>query len=473
MMKITRMMAAFALGLLAACGGGGSSGPTLGTKTDKPGLPVFQQVVPHGGPGGESSYEAITNYWDLSSDLSISDGSDDQFDDALVLAVGTLGTSPATHASVLTEFEGLTPFGDLDAADVQFYTPLADRSAGLIPAIASTENPISGTASAWLQPMAKSRLSQVVDLTGATGVVQLSLRRRFDVSANWAGVTPRWRIALLDPASGAVILTAEESTASNTSGVFTFDISAAAGRRVALAFDLFAGYAEAGVDDVSIKDQGGAGSERVANGDFETGDLTGWTASTYDSMPTGISHNTPQTMAGLEVTRAFFVRPTSYWGRWVDTFHNPGDTDVTTDIVYYNELGSDGQGIIYDTPGVTGAVTSWDGNASDRDVALVSGAGTKAASIFYVSDTALGADAGSDVIFFVHHVTVPAGGTISLVNFIVMTGVDTGSLDTTVDITARATLADEQAAAIVNDFWKKDGYREGMTRAQLDSVVNF
>jgi len=142
-------------------------------------------------------------------------------------------------------------------------------------------------------------------------------------------------------------------------------------------------------------------------------------------------------------------------------------------VVYYSNLGSDGGGIIYDTPGVTGAITSWDGATGDRDLAIVSGSGDKAGAFFYQSATTLGTRNGSDDVFIHHSITVPAGGTVNLVHFIVMTGENTGILATTTDTTALATLADEQASAIVKDFNNKTVYRDGTTSAQRQSILNF
>lgn len=471
-MRIARFVAAAAVGLafLAACGKSSSTrSPAVGAPTDTLGFLTFQQNIPLVDTG--TDVPGITNTWDLNHDLTLEDGGDDQFDGALELYVGTLTTSPPTYESVYAEVWDLPVFGDLAGPeDVQFYTPMVQ--AGLLAAVAYTDSPISGTTSASLPPWVSGRLSQAIDLTTTTGTIQFSANRFYYVYSDLSDPAAAWRVRFLNPTTGAVLKVIEEYTTGSATGTLTADISDLAGQRVVLAFDNHSDD-EAGVDNVSIKDDGGAGAERVANGDFETGDLTGWTATVTAEQPSGLGNVTAQTVSDLEVTRAFYTTPTSYWGRWVDSFHNPGTSDVTRDVIYYSDLGSDNCGIIYDTPGATGAVTSWDGDGSDRDVALVAGSGTTADTILYQTATSLGGCEGSDYVFMVHQLTVPAGGTVSLAHYIVMTGVDTGSLDTTTDATALATLADEWAKKIVKNYGSDPTLRDGMTADQRSTIANF
>lgn len=472
-MRIARVVAVAVAGLafLAACGGSSSKtrSPTMGAPSDVIGFVTFQQNIPKVDTGYD--VPGITNYWDLDDDLTLSDGGDDQFDGALQLYVGTLTTSPPTWDSVNGEYVSFSFFGGLSGPDdVQFYTPMVQT--GLLAAAANTDAPMTGTASATLEPWVSGRLSQAIDLTSTTGTVRLSADRRYYVYSDLSDPAAAWRVQFLNPTTGAVLKTVEEDTTSSANGTLTADVSDLAGQRVVLAFENHSEYS-AGVDNVSIKDDGGAGTERVTNGDFETGDLTGWTATVTAEQPSGIGNVNAQTLSDLEVTRAFYTTPTSYWGRWVDSFHNPGADAVTRDVVYLTDLGSDGDGIIYDTPGATGAVTSWDGSGSDRDVALVAGSGTKAGTILYVSDNGLGYENGSDYIYIVHSITVPANGTVSLAHYVVMTGVDTGSLDTTIDVRARATLADEWAKTIVTGYGSDPTLRDGMTADQRSTIVNF
>ena len=409
------------------------------------------------------------------------DGSDNQFDGAMELVVGVLTTNPPTWDSVNSEAESLGWFTDVDYSDLQFLTPLAGTSSGVKAASIGTEDfTLDGTATAILFPGTEARLSQLVNLTAATGTVTLSFDRWHRLDSNLSDAPLYWRVVLRSPDTGEVLDTIEEITTYEDMpappATLSADISAWAGESVVLSFELRDEDASAAVDDVSIVDEGGMGEQFVQNGDFETGDLSAWTAASVEALPSGVT--TPaETMSGLEVTRSFFAMPRSYWGRWVDSFHNPTDTEITVDVVYYTNLGSDGDGILYETPGVTGAVTAWDGTAldarnseaSDRDVAVVSGTGT----LLFKSATEIGAEDGEDLVWAVHHITVPAGETVSLASFIVMTGVDTGALDTTVDATARATLADEKAAAIARHFGDEAVYRDGMTQEQIDTIANF
>jgi hypothetical protein len=279
-------------------------------------------------------------------------------------------------------------------------------------------------------------------------------------------------IRLLD-ASGAELATVFEANDSGSAIDATFDLPEAAGSVVTLSFEYkgsAGGWMNAGamVDNVSVMDD--AAVERVANGGFEDG-LTGWTVVRADE-PLGVV-TSPQTLAGLEVSRSFYAAPGSLWARFADELVNPGATEITTQVVYYTNLGSDSSGIIYATPGVTGALTSWDGTPDgdsvdgDRDVAIVYGEG----SAFYVSATALATDDGDDDIYVVHDLTVPPGGRVTLVHFVVQGGGNTGL--TATDTTALATEVDAAAADIVTNFNHDVRYRDYMTAAQLDSIANF
>ena len=475
-MRSATFVAIATIALLAtACGGSSKPGPFDGKPTDLTQVVSFQQNIPI--TDTESAYSGYLggNIWDLSPDFSLNDGGDDQFDSALELYVGTLTTSPPTWTSLANEFDSLDYFTSVSFSDLQFYSPNLGTSDGLVAATVTTDPDwvFSGTTSALIPPGVDARLKQTIDLTAASGTVQLSLNRYYHLDDNFDSGLSSFKVQVLSPTTGDALVTAESVTSNEDSGTLTYDISAAAGGPVVLAIDCQSTFYVCEIDDVSVKDQAGAGTELVTNGDFETGDLTGWTAELLAAQPSGVANVTPQTLGDLEVTRAFYTTPTSYWGRWVDSFHNPGASAVTRDVVYYTNLGSDSYGIIYDTPGVTGAVTEWDGDTGDRDVALVSGSGDKAGAFFYESASALSTDDGSDLVFIRHSITVPAGETVNLVHFIVMTGENTGILDTTTDTTARATVADQQAAAIVNGFNSKNEYRDGTTSAQRKGILNF
>jgi hypothetical protein len=67
---------------------------------------------------------------------------------------------------------------------------------------------------------------------------------------------------------------------------------------------------------------------------------------------------------------------------------------------------------------------------------------------------------------------VPAGGSVAIVNFIIMSGTDTG-LTAAGNPAVRATDIDNTAAAIVANFWTDTQYRTGMTPQQEAVIKNF
>ena len=93
------------------------------------------------------------------------------------------------------------------------------------------------------------------------------------------------------------------------------------------------------------------------------------------------------------------------------------------------------------------------------------------ASADFTSATAIGAGDDSDDIAHRYTITVAPGESVAIVNFIVMYGIDTGA--TATDATARETEIDAAANAIVVNYWKDGQYRSGMTREQIDAIINF
>jgi len=57
------------------------------------------------------------------------------------------------------------------------------------------------------------------------------------------------------------------------------------------------------------------------------------------------------------------------------------------------------------------------------------------------------------------------------VHFLLMSGLDTGSLDTTVDATARATAMDAAAAAVANGVGSTAAYLDWRTAEQSEATV--
>ncbi len=273
---------------------------------------------------------------------------------------------------------------------------------------------------------------------------------------------------------GALLATLySQDSDGNVSGTGTFsgssgsaNITAYKGQTVQLSFEAtgdYYGYSTK-IDDVSVLD--GGSTQYVSNGGFES-DMTGWTTNVVNSSTNFTSGL--RSLDGLSVHRSFYTVPDKLWGRWVDVYQNNTASPITVTINYYTNFGSDNYGIIYNTPGTSGkAITSWDGSAKDRDFGMVYGT---ANNVAYTSATALNTGDGSEDFNVSYHVTIPAGGQKSIVNFILMDGTDTGLA--AVDTTAMATEIDTAAAAIVANFRSDSQYRDGMTQAQIDSIINF
>lgn len=484
-----RIALAALVALLAACSSASStSAPKIGAPAQVAGVTTVLQCVPmtdtfFAGNDYEM-FPGCANVWDLDSDFTISDGGNDQWDGALELAVGSLGTTPPTWDSIQTDGGAAAWFTSVDGVDLQWRTPVLGADA-LDPAVvvsdgATTAAPAITGHSAYLSPGTGTALRQALDLTAAQGAVTLSVNDLVQTGSDNFGVTAAlYRIAVLD-GSGAELAELDARGWADAPASYTYDLSAHAGQRVTLSFE-FVSPAEdwttvaAIVDDVSVKDA--SDREFVRNGGFESG-LTGWTALRAD-QPYGVA-SSPQTLRGLSVTRSFYTRPGSPWARFVDEFRNDTDAPISTAAIYWSNLGSDDSGIIYRTPGTQGALTSWDGmdpaGGTDRDVAIVFGDDVplfqSATWMEYACPDgapSCGAD-GSDTIWLAHPITVPAAGTVTLVHFLVQGGGNTAFTATAP--TARATAVDKVAASLANGFETTAAYRDYMTQEQLDSVTN-
>jgi hypothetical protein len=270
--------------------------------------------------------------------------------------------------------------------------------------------------------------------------------------------------------AGALLATLFKVDLNGVSGTWgSASLAAFVGQTVVLSFEQRVWVSGSAIDNVSVKD--GANTEFVVNGDFEAAG-TGWTVSAskiVQNVRTGV-----RTLNGLEVQRTFYTQPNLLWARVTDVFRNTTAAPIDAVVSYATNLGSDSLGIIYPTPGATQkALSTWDyksnsGNVGDRDVGFAFGT---ADVVNYRSDTALGVGAGTDDVLFQFNISVPAGGSVTLMNFLVMSGTDTGLVAT--DITARATEVDTQLADIANNFRTNFAYQRGLTQAQLDTVKNF
>jgi hypothetical protein len=403
---------------------------------------------------GTEYFPGQANIWTLDQDFAVVN---DQFNYGLWLLVG---------GPTGTEFPA-----DQLYTDLTFYTPFTGASEGIKAAAVSDGlsmnlSPITGH-SAFLNATADSRLQQTLSLPAGT----FSVRWSDDVylpAPVFFGYVPNHQVVVrrLDGTLLKTLYTYNFGLPGTRSSGFTL----ATPTTVVLSFEESSStswFDEARViiDSVSVKDA--SSLEYVVNGDFENG-MTGWNVSTPAEIQNITSGPGPtRTIGGLDVKRSFYTVPDKLWARWVDVFENKTGSQITTTISYDTDLGSTGSGVIYFTPGTTNkALTSWDSAALTGDIGLVFG---NAASAIFTSAT--GTVLGSEFITVSYSIIVPAGGRVAIVNFALMSGTDTGL--TAIDVDAKATEIDTEAANIVNNFWTDWQYRKGMTQEQIDAIINF
>lgn len=449
--------------------------PELAIPTSLPAGTMFAQSIV-ATDGDRSIAPGQANIWDLNEDFSIEDGGNDQFDGVLRIYVEAAGMPRLKFPPDQTyaELTALGPeMGPDDGVKAVSFTGDAAFPGNTLP-------PDRGLY-AFFHPGAEVRLQQTLDLTHATGpFVLLSwLGSPTLVFANRTHSDPeQYGQVVLRDTAGALLTTLYRVDRSGTTGSWGGALlTPFAGRTVVLSFEQRVSATNPNrtvnncmlIDNVSVRDNDG--TEYVANGNFAAAG-TGWTV-VASKLSQNVRSGT-RSINGLDVQRTFYTQPNQLWARLADVFHNPGTTPVEAVVSYESNLGSDNRGIIYPTPGAPQkALTAWDYKSngrvtSDRDIGFAFGS---ADSVDYKSDTALGAQAGSDVMIFKFKITVPAGGSVTLMNFVVMTGNDTAL--TATDITARATEVDTQLADIANNFRTNVVYQRGLTQAQLDTVKNF
>ncbi len=470
---------AAALVFLAACGSKSSSNPPpydpvlIGEPATVDGQPVkgvtgFGQTIPGVSPDLES-FPGQSGYWDLNPDLSLGTGGfDGPFDPiALHLALGHLTAYPPTSLDqALGDSQGFDDFPAVAYADLTWYTPLFDAAAGVVTGAIGdpTVNllpPISGK-SALLNGTSNSRLEQPIDLTGVTGAT-VSWNQYLSFSPLFPTDGSGFRLVLRATdgtllGSGPLYEKTVDSTGVEAIG--PIGIPDSVNQPAILSFE-FRGSAP----DVAVVDDVVVTGATITNGDFEgTG---GWTfnAATAESQNLTTAAKTvcvtgpglPTCSEPLQMARSFYTSPKERWGRFVDVLTNTGASDLTSDAVYELDLASNVNGLFY-SPSASGgkALVGFDSTGFVRGFGLVFG-----------DDQVLYANVSSFVLL-ARRVTVKAGASVAFVHYIV--------LDPAYPTTrSEAASIENECNAIATGYHSTTDtrYRDFMTRAQLDAVVNF
>lgn len=428
--------------------------PELATPTSLPAATGFGQFIDNHDTDG-SFGPGQANYWDLTPSFGIESGWNDQFANAMLLDL-KVGNLSAGFGNDQT-FAELTALGpEMTAAD------------GLKVVSITTQPPFQmNDDTAYLYAGAEVRLQQTIDLRAAAGQVRINWNGNYGVERFRFSDEPAFIQVVLRDTGGALLATLFRVDHGGPSGYWgSAFLTAYAGRVIVLSFEQ-AGYGQGtSMDDVSIIDSAPRARQYVVNGDFSAG-LTGWTVSrskASQNIRSGL-----RTLLGLEVQRTFYTQPNLQWARLTDTFHNPSASPVTATVSYRSYLGSYGSAVIYPTPAAPqNGLTLWDGAGATRDAGFVFGA---ADAVDYTSASTLNTANGSNEVSHSFSITVPAGGTVTLANFVIMTGTNTwiGAADTT----ARAVDVDAQAAAIAAGFRTDVSFQRGLTQLQLDTLKNF
>lgn len=425
------------------------------------------------GPPGTRSF------WDLGRGFALQNGGDDQFvfPGAMQLHLGVPATPPTADSLPGDFLPEVVPFPfDQSLGELAFTTPLVARDAAQLASVVASANVLLGhevvLAGSFGLPTAGgaaagTRLAQAVDLTAAAPPLTLGWTHHgLLLDGTIPGAATAWRVVVRDTASGNELVAYAGNVVAN-GPVAPVDVSAMAGKRVSVLFELRGSPRSfMAVDQVSLT---AGGNELLVNGGFEGGGLAPWSVSAPDQPCQVVSGK--RTVQGLVVERRVFARPDRRWARFVDRFQNPGTTTVTTQASYLHELGALGDAVVQPSAGQK-ALSAWDGSGfspARRDLAVVFG--TTTLPVAFRSATAIGLGDGSSGVWTRFPLSVPPGQTRVVVQFVVLAESRTG--DTAASVAARSVLADQEAAAVVGNFWSDPAYREAMTPEDQGVLVNF
>ncbi|PLP98500.1 hypothetical protein [Cupriavidus pauculus] len=392
-------------------------------------------------------------------DFSIGNGWNNQFaglgGGALALSVNVGGTSSSFNSD--QTFAELTPLG-----------PEMTQTDGL-KVVSTTTDPQfqSNGVAAFLHPVPDARLQQTLDLRQAVGRVSLGWTGTWGALRGNFRDEPAFMQVVLRDTSGGLLTTLFRVDSGGQLGTWGFAwLTAFVGQVVVLSFEQCKRGQGTSIEMVSVDDSAPRPRSFIVNGDFSAG-LSGWTVSQSrgaQNIRSGV-----RMLRGLEVQRTFYAQPDQPWARLTDTFHNPSGSPITARASYTSFLGSLGAGVIYPPVGaLQKALASWDGLGTGRDTGFVFGA---ADDVAYTSTSMLNVSDGSNMVTMDFAITVPAGGTVTLVNFLILTGTNTWIRATST--AARATEVDTQAASIAANFRTDVLYQRGLTQQQLDTLKNF
>lgn len=379
-----------------------------------------------------------TVLWDLDLALALNDGFEDTWDTAMTVRVG-----------------GVAFPSDQTYLGLSFLTPLVTPPG---PGVGTQRPAVTGIRSAFFGPGSFSSIAQTIDLTGSTAPINLTWTDEVIGGGTIFGAEPfNYQVAIRDT-SGNLLATAFTSGAPFGLTNQTFNLDAFAGQTIVISWEV-TNYTpdddedHCQLDAVSILD--GSLTERVTNGDFETGNLDGWTVTVNQQSQNIMS--AARTVNGLDMTRTVYSRPDRPWMRYYDEFINNTGAPIMTTIEYRSNLGSDGDGISLLVPD-TGdqAVVSSDTDLEDGDSDLGFVFGSGATLVAFTTSTG--------DIDWNYTVTVNPGQTIAFCVFVLQDGNrGLGNFPTR--------LANE-AVDIVTNFRRNPIFLDGLSAAQQARIQN-